>query len=67
MTNQLAIEIPVDHAANKTYAKALAEWMKGHENNTFLCYCATTKSYFVSKYFKKESIEKWYKSITIIK
>lgn len=64
---QLAIDVPIDHSKNDSYAPALADYMKGHETNTFLCYCTTTKKYFVSRWFKKENIENWYnKTIKII-
>lgn len=66
MNKQLAIDVPVDHNANATYASAYADYIKAHEQNTYLCYCSTTKNYFVSRHFKKESIIAWYSKTIII-
>lgn len=66
MNQQLAIEVPVDHSANDNYAPAMENYMKGHETHTYLCYCSTTRKYFVSRWFTKESILNWYKTIIII-
>lgn len=69
MSGQLEIEVPVERSAGDNYKEAMAEYEKQKEykekNHVYLCYLATQKRYFVSKWFKRQTIES-YKTIRII-
>lgn len=66
-TNQL--EIPVEVQNSDNYKQSVIEYNHCKNNkyitNVFLCYCSTTKGYFVSRIFSKQMIES-YKTIKII-
>lgn len=77
MEAQLSIDIPFKITGINNYGEALAEYTKdiqaGHKD-IFFCYNPNPKEknkfkhFFVSRWFKKDSIESWYgKTITIIK
>ena len=67
--NQLTIDLPADYSADSGYIEAKAKFEKmgrAKGQNIFLCYLSTKKSWFVSKWFSKEFIEKNYKTIKIV-
>lgn len=65
---QLEMSIKTPRNDGDNYVDAFSQYEKGSEYNTFFCYCYTSKKYFVSMHFKKESIEKWYPdTVKIIK
>ena len=60
MINQLSIPVPIEATESNLYAPAISEYTKDIQagrKDVYLCYCNSTKKYFVSHYFKKESIE----------
>lgn len=69
MDSQLEIPAETYRHPGDRYAEQLAEFEKCHhreKQNIFFCYNGTTKQYFISRMFSRETIES-YKTIKIIK
>lgn len=63
MSNQLEIDLPNDYESSEGYTKALEEFMRitGRKDlqPIYLCYNEKTKQFFVSKIFKRATVESY--------
>ena len=68
MNAQLELELPKEYMNSDNYKQTMEQYTKMEKSkgvNVFLCYNSTTRRFFVSKYWKRETIES-YQTIKII-
>ena len=69
LATQLELELPIEYTKLDSYKAANEDYMRCDKPkgvNIYLVYCSTNKRFFVSRFFKRETIET-YKTFRVIK